>query len=363
MRKSRPATRTLRPRGAGRSTTIVSPSRDVFSWITTVSVPAGSTPPVKMRAASPGSIAARRTAGRPRPRRASVSVAGRCRHILGAHRVAIHGGDILRRLRAAAPRGLGEHAALGFCERQRARPAAARRLRARARALRRPGAAPCQRSLRPVDARLAAALFDQMNALDAHAALGRLHHVVDREARDRHGGERLHLDAGLAFELAGRAHDQARELLVRRDVDLDLGQRERMAERDQFVRLLRRHDAGDARGAEHVALLGVALEHEIERLRAHHHAAFRDGDALGRGLVRHVHHAGFAALAEMGESSPCLLGGRHPWRGCARAALWSRRKHLSAASGFRRSGRSIHRPSSRRARSAGVNRPLSPTTT
>ena len=41
-----------------------------------------------------------------------------------------------------------------------------------------------------------------------------------------------------------------------------------MAERDQLVRLLRRHDAGDARGAEHVALLGVAREHEVERLRS-----------------------------------------------------------------------------------------------
>ena len=46
--------------------------------------------------------------------------------------------------------------------------------------------------------RFAAALLDQPDALDAHAALDRLHHVVDGQAGDRDGGERLHLDAGLA---------------------------------------------------------------------------------------------------------------------------------------------------------------------
>jgi hypothetical protein len=46
-----------------------------------------------------------------------------------------------------------------------------------------------------------------------------------------------------------------------------------MAERDQLVRTLCRHDRGDAGSAEHVALLGIAREHEFERLRRHHHAA------------------------------------------------------------------------------------------
>ena len=54
---------------------MASPSREVFSWITTVSVPAGSTPPVKMRAVSPGSI--RPVNGRPAATSpTSVSVAG-----------------------------------------------------------------------------------------------------------------------------------------------------------------------------------------------------------------------------------------------------------------------------------------------
>src|SRR5262249_59554140 len=44
---------------------------------------------------------------------------------------------------------------------------------------------------RAIAAGLAAALLDQPDAFDAHAALDRLRHVVDRQARGRHGGQRL----------------------------------------------------------------------------------------------------------------------------------------------------------------------------
>jgi hypothetical protein len=53
------------------------------------------------------------------------------------------------------------------------------------------------------------------------------------------------------------------------DFDFGFADRQRMAERDQFGGFLRRHDAGDARRTEHVALLGVARKHEVERLALH----------------------------------------------------------------------------------------------
>jgi hypothetical protein len=42
-------------------------------------------------------------------------------------------------------------------------------------------------------------------------------------------------------------------------------QRKRMAERDQLGRLLGRHDAGDARGRKHIALLCRTGDDQIER--------------------------------------------------------------------------------------------------
>src|SRR5262245_12746392 len=55
----------------------------------------------------------------------------------------------------------------------------------------------------------AALLFDQADALDADAAVRGLHHVVDREAADRDGRQRLHFDAGRTGHLDGRAHATA----------------------------------------------------------------------------------------------------------------------------------------------------------
>src|SRR5262245_24635800 len=117
-----------------------------------------------------------------------------------------------------------------------------------------------------IEARLAAALLDEPDRLDAHAALERLGHVVDGEAGDRHRRERLHLDAGASGHLGGGADGEAGELAVGLDLDLDLGQRQRMAERNKFMRALGGKDAGDPRRAEHVALLGVAREHRLQRL-------------------------------------------------------------------------------------------------
>ena len=116
-----------------------------------------------------------------------------------------------------------------------------------------------------VVAGLAALFLNEMNGFDAHAALDRLDHVVDRQTRDGDGGERLHLDAGRAFDLHRRSHDAAGKLAIRRDVDGDLGQRKRVTKRDQLMRLLRRHDAGNPRRAQHVALLGVARDDQLQR--------------------------------------------------------------------------------------------------
>src|SRR5262249_14987438 len=56
-----------------------------------------------------------------------------------------------------------------------------------------------------IRSRFAAALGDEANAFDAHAALDRLDHVVDGETGDRHCGQRLHLDPGAAADLHGGA--------------------------------------------------------------------------------------------------------------------------------------------------------------
>src|SRR5580704_11245648 len=81
----------------------------------------------------------------------------------------------------------------------------------------------------------AAAFFQEPDALDAHTAFDRLHHVIDGEAGDRYGGERFHLDAGLAGHLYTRGDANAGQLGIGHEVDFDLRQQQGMAQRDQFM--------------------------------------------------------------------------------------------------------------------------------
>ena len=98
-----------------------------------------------------------------------------------------------------------------------------------------------------------------MNAVDRHGFLDRLHHVIDRQAGDRHGGQRLHLDPGLAAGLDGGLDDHPRQGRIGRQVKRHLGHRQGVAQRDQIGGFLGRHDARQPRHAQHIALLGAAL--------------------------------------------------------------------------------------------------------
>lgn len=50
---------------------------------------------------------------------------------------------------------------------------------------------------------LSASLFHQPHILDPHTPIDRLAHVVDRQQRDRYGGQRFHFHAGGADGLGG----------------------------------------------------------------------------------------------------------------------------------------------------------------
>src|SRR5579862_1364290 len=211
----------------------------------------------------------------------------------------------------------------------------------------------------------AAALFDEPNAFDAHAAFDRFDHVVDREAGDRDRGERFHLDAGFAGNFDPRSHLYSRQFDVGRDVDLDLGDGQGMAQRDQFMGAFCGHDTGEPRGAEDIALFRIALAHEIEGLGTHHDAAFGDRDAFGHGFRRNIHHVGFAARAEMGQFAATPCQGSHR---AEASADWrtSSARVAAATSGCRirlSPTRKEEIPAlASRARSCGANMPLSPTT-
>src|SRR4028119_534843 len=89
-------------------------------------------------------------------------------------------------------------------------------------------------------------------------------------ARARARATRRHPGAGLARHPDFGGDPHARQALVEGAIDRNLGEQERMAQRDQLVRALRRHDAGEARGAEHIPLLRVPAQDDLDRFGRHY---------------------------------------------------------------------------------------------
>ena len=105
--------------------------------------------------------------------------------------------------------------------------------------------------------------------------------------------------ACLDFDFGGDA--EPRRLTAGLKVHAGAGDGQRVAERDELVRLLGGHDAGEARSGEHITLLGRAGFHQRQRRGGHGHEALRPGRALRDGLGRDVDHARLALVVEMRE--------------------------------------------------------------
>src|SRR6478735_3403590 len=132
-------------------------------------------------------------------------------------------------------------------------------------------AGPAPRTLRLADlpgprAGLAAGLGDETDATDLDAALHAFDHVVDRERGDRRGGHRLHLDTGLGGRRGLGADPQDARRTVGRDPDHEIGEGQRVAQRDELGRALAAHHAGQLGDGEDIALRAAAVDDEAERL-------------------------------------------------------------------------------------------------
>ena len=142
-------------------------------------------------------------------------------------------------------------------------------------------------------------------SLDAHAAVDRLAHVVDGERRHRDRGQRLHLDPGPAGDPAGGADPDAAVLGLRRQLDRDRGQRQRMAEGIRSaVRLAPMIPASCATPSTSPFLKPRAVDPR-QGLGRHRDPPLGRGGALGDVLAADVDHDRVAGGVEVGEAASC----------------------------------------------------------
>ena len=85
------------------------------------------------------------------------------------------------------------------------------------------------------------------------------------------------------------------------EVDVDAGERELMAQRDQFAGPLGGLDAGHPRGRQRVALRQAACGDQRHDLGRRHQRSGRDRGASGDRLRGDVDHVGRAAFVEVGQ--------------------------------------------------------------
>ena len=116
-------------------------------------------------------------------------------------------------------------------------------------------------------ARRAAGFFEQCNRRDCHSAIDRLRHVVDGEERRGSCDERFHLDACSLDCSRQSLNTNAGQCIVERELHLQIGQRYLMTERDSVRRSLRRHDAGNASDAEHIAFFEGVRSYRVHSRR------------------------------------------------------------------------------------------------
>ncbi len=146
----------------------------------------------------------------------------------------------------------------------------------------------------------AAALLAQFDLLDRDAAVDRLGHVVQGEATRADRDQRLHLDAGGPAGPRRRGDDRGATVVVELDLDLDVVQRNAVAQRNPVRGPLRRLDPGDPGQGDRVALGQPVVAKLPEGRSVEQHPARGDGQPLRRPLAADIDHPRPAGGVEVG---------------------------------------------------------------
>src|SRR6266849_8853532 len=149
-------------------------------------------------------------------------------------------------------------------------------------------------------AALAAALFLQADALQGHAPVHGLAHVVDSQAGHADSGERFHLHPG-AGQNPHRGLDVQQVVFGKGKIKADRSQGQGMAQGDELAGALGSHDARQPCDFQDITLGQGPVADELGGGRLHAHTGAGTGFAQRLRLVAGVHHATAALVIEMSQ--------------------------------------------------------------
>ena len=150
--------------------------------------------------------------------------------------------------------------------------------------------------------RLTLGLGNQRHVRDPHLFVHRFAHVVNGQRGDAGGGERLHFDAGLRRDFGRCLDDDAIPAFGDFKGHFAMRDGKRMTERNQLATLLGRLNSRHARCGEHVAFGDGLRFDELERSLLQADFPARDRLPQLNRLPRNVHHPGFPAGVDVGQS-------------------------------------------------------------
>ena len=142
----------------------------------------------------------------------------------------------------------------------------------------------------------------QANGAYGHPSIHCLAHIINRQQGNGYRRQRFHFHPG-----SGTGADRCLTgdtgcngvFRFRRERQIDMRDRQRMAQWHQISRSFGSHQAGDTRYAQHIAFAVSAGENQLQRFRLHKNASLGNSATVGFGLIAYIDHMRFAGAIEM----------------------------------------------------------------
>lgn len=150
-------------------------------------------------------------------------------------------------------------------------------------------------------ARLSASFSHQTNIEYAHTAIHSLAHIVNSEEGNRYCGQSFHFNAGSTdgFRYGLAVHHQLVRMQCK--VDSNMGQGQRMAQRNQIGCAFCTHDSSQSSDREYIPFFLPARRDRLKGVFGHADTTGRHRDASRFLLRRNPDHMRLAGIVKMGK--------------------------------------------------------------